>query len=345
MTRGSGLSKERLEPRPRRPGRPRRARRRARPGHRWSAGAARSTSTRIGTTAVGGSTPVARDTIFRISSMTKPVTAVAAHDPGRGVPAAPRRPGRRACCPSSPTGGCCTRLDGPLDDTVPAEPPDHRARPADLPPRAGASSMAPPGTYPIQAALRRWRRQRAARPGVDARRPTSGSAASATLPLMHQPGASVDVQHRLRRARRAHRPRRRAAVRDVPARAHLRAARHEGHRLQRARRQARPPRHRLLDRPRHRRARRWPTTRPAGSGAAPPAFPSGGGGLVSTVDDYLAFAQMLLAGGRHGGERILSRPSVELMTTDQLTRRAEGRPRLHARATGTTTAGASAWPS
>jgi CubicO group peptidase (beta-lactamase class C family) len=51
----------------------------------------------------------------------------------------------------------------------------------------------------------------------------------------------------------------------------------------------------------------------------PPAFESGGGGLVSTVDDYLAFCRMMLNGGKHGGERILSRPSVELMTTDHLT--------------------------
>jgi CubicO group peptidase (beta-lactamase class C family) len=50
-----------------------------------------------------------------------------------------------------------------------------------------------------------------------------------------------------------------------------------------------------------------------------PAFPSGAGGLVSTADDFLAFAQMLMDGGRHGSRRILSRPSVELMTTDQLT--------------------------
>jgi CubicO group peptidase (beta-lactamase class C family) len=50
-----------------------------------------------------------------------------------------------------------------------------------------------------------------------------------------------------------------------------------------------------------------------------PAFPSGAGGLVSTVDDYYAFAHMLLNKGEHEGERILSRPSVELMTTDQLT--------------------------
>jgi CubicO group peptidase (beta-lactamase class C family) len=56
-----------------------------------------------------------------------------------------------------------------------------------------------------------------------------------------------------------------------------------------------------------------------GQWSQPPAFPSGGGGLVSTVDDYLAFAQMLLAKGRHGRARILSRPSVEAMTCDHLT--------------------------
>jgi CubicO group peptidase (beta-lactamase class C family) len=50
-----------------------------------------------------------------------------------------------------------------------------------------------------------------------------------------------------------------------------------------------------------------------------PAFPSGGGGLVSTIDDYLAFGEMMLTMGRHGRERIVSRASVETMTTDQLT--------------------------
>ena len=51
----------------------------------------------------------------------------------------------------------------------------------------------------------------------------------------------------------------------------------------------------------------------------PPAFASGGGGLVSTADDYLAFCRMMLGKGRHGRERILSRAAVELMTTDHLT--------------------------
>ena len=50
-----------------------------------------------------------------------------------------------------------------------------------------------------------------------------------------------------------------------------------------------------------------------------PSFPSGGGGLVSTVDDFLAFADMLRGKGVSRGMRILSRPSVEFMTSDQLT--------------------------
>ena len=56
-----------------------------------------------------------------------------------------------------------------------------------------------------------------------------------------------------------------------------------------------------------------------GDWSRPPLFPNGAGGLVSTADDYLAFARMLMDNGRHEKARILSRPSVELMTTDHLT--------------------------
>ncbi|MFH8348990.1 serine hydrolase domain-containing protein [Streptomyces sp. NPDC018045] len=56
-----------------------------------------------------------------------------------------------------------------------------------------------------------------------------------------------------------------------------------------------------------------------GQYSAPPAFQSGGGGLVSTVDDYHAYFRMLLNHGMHGTERILSRPAVQLMTTNRLT--------------------------
>lgn len=58
---------------------------------------------------------------------------------------------------------------------------------------------------------------------------------------------------------------------------------------------------------------------PDGQWSKPPVFPSGGGGLVSTVDDYLAFAAMLMQKGRlPDGSRLLSRPSVEAMTTDHI---------------------------
>ena len=52
--------------------------------------------------------------------------------------------------------------------------------------------------------------------------------------------------------------------------------------------------------------------------AAPPVLPSGAGGLVSTVDDYLTFARMMLNKGQVDGVRILSRTSIELMTTDHM---------------------------
>jgi len=58
---------------------------------------------------------------------------------------------------------------------------------------------------------------------------------------------------------------------------------------------------------------------PDGRWSRPPAFESGGGGLVSTAADWLAFASALRAGGTHRGERVLSRPAVTLMTSDHLT--------------------------
>lgn len=50
----------------------------------------------------------------------------------------------------------------------------------------------------------------------------------------------------------------------------------------------------------------------------PPAFESGGAGLVSTLDDYAAFARMLMNGGKAEGGRLLSEAAVRFMTTPQL---------------------------
>ena len=50
-----------------------------------------------------------------------------------------------------------------------------------------------------------------------------------------------------------------------------------------------------------------------------PAFVSGGAGLVSTLDDYMKFAQMLLQGGSYGGRQYLRPAVVRYMTAPQLT--------------------------
>jgi CubicO group peptidase (beta-lactamase class C family) len=75
---------------------------------------------------------------------------------------------------------------------------------------------------------------------------------------------------------------------------------------------------------------------PAGQWATPPAFPSGGGGLVSTVDDLHAFGRMLLRRGRlPDGTHLISPAAVAAMATDQLGV-AEG-------AAGTTPDGSQGW--
>lgn len=52
---------------------------------------------------------------------------------------------------------------------------------------------------------------------------------------------------------------------------------------------------------------------------APPEFCGGGGGLISTADDYLRFARMMLAGGELDGVRYLKPETVAMMTSNRLT--------------------------
>ncbi|MGI9168835.1 MAG: serine hydrolase domain-containing protein [Caulobacteraceae bacterium] len=52
---------------------------------------------------------------------------------------------------------------------------------------------------------------------------------------------------------------------------------------------------------------------------APPIFCGGGGGLISTADDYLKFARLLLNGGEADGTRLLKAETVALMTANRLT--------------------------
>jgi CubicO group peptidase (beta-lactamase class C family) len=51
----------------------------------------------------------------------------------------------------------------------------------------------------------------------------------------------------------------------------------------------------------------------------PPAFEAGGGGLVSTADDYLKFARMMLNGGELDGVRIVKPQTIALMGENRLT--------------------------
>jgi CubicO group peptidase (beta-lactamase class C family) len=267
-----------------------------------------------GTLEAGGGAPVAEDSIFRISSMTKPVTAVAALILVDECTLRLDEPVDR-WLPELADRQVLARPGGPLDETVPAH------RPVTLRDlltfRLGwGIVMAPPGTYPIQAelmALAQGPPDPAGTPPPDEWIRRLGA-----LPLIHQPGAAwmyhtgSDVLGVLI-ARAAGQPfetflRERIfeplGMKDtgfsVPADRIARLV--TGYWTDPATGALN-----LADEP------------AGGQWSAPPAFPSGGGGLVSTVDDYLAFAQMLLAGGRYDGGRIISRPAVELMTSDELT--------------------------
>ncbi|MER7013196.1 serine hydrolase domain-containing protein [Saccharopolyspora sp. NPDC000359] len=250
--------------------------------------------------------PMRRDSIFRIASMTKPITAAAAlvlveecalrlDDPVD--PLLPELADRRVL----------TRLDGPLTETVPAHRP---ITPRDLLTfRFGLGYV--PGEPPIFQAMAEA--GLAPGPGNPALPVAEWMRRLGELPLAHQPGeqwlyhTGSDVLGVLI-ARAADQPfpeflRERIfeplGMRDtgfhVPA--------DQAHRVAASYLAGPTGEPVLRDDPR----------------TAPPAFPAGGSGLVSTADDYLAFYRMLLNGGRVGADRILSRAAVELMRTDHLT--------------------------
>ncbi|GGQ01471.1 serine hydrolase domain-containing protein [Streptomyces roseolilacinus] len=285
----------------------------------------------IGTMRPDGGPPMRRDTVFRMASTTKPVAVAATmallddcrlrlDDP------------TDAWLPELADRRVLERPDGPLDDTVPARRPitvrDLLTSTCGL-----GLDMTAPGSAMMSAYFERkvygeggW-----LLPAVD---PDEWMRRLGTLPLTHQPGerwlynVSDDLLGVLV-ARVTGQPfetflRERVldplGMRDtafhVPA--------DKIHRL--------PP----LYAP-DPRTGEFTIEDPAEGGrhSTPPAFPSGGGGLDSTVDDYHAYFRMLLDLGKHGTERVLSRPAVELMTTNRLTpaqlaaREAWGREAVH----------------
>jgi CubicO group peptidase (beta-lactamase class C family) len=257
-----------------------------------------------------------RDTIFRIASMSKPVIAAATMILVEECKLRLDDPVDRLL-PELANRKVLRRLDGPLDDTEPAR---RSITVRDLLTfRLGLGMiMAPPNSMPIQKALaERGLGQGPPAPGATVA-PDEWMRRLGTLPLMHQPGerwmyhTGSDVLGVLI-----------ARAVDRPLEAFLRERVFEplgmkdtgfsvpAGKLDRLATS-------YLSNPGTGALELYDAAE-GGQWSRPPAFPSGGGGMVSTVDDFLAFARMLQGGGKQADVRILSRLSVEVMTTDQLT--------------------------
>ncbi|MGP3910520.1 serine hydrolase domain-containing protein [Nonomuraea sp. 10N515B] len=266
----------------------------------------------MGTMHAGGAEPMRRDTIFRMASLTKPVTATAVmilveecrlrlDDPVDEW--LPELANRRVLA----------RIDAPLDETVPAARPISVRDLLTFTFGFGAV-LAPPDTYPIQSAIREL--------GLDTTSPDFGPEEwirrLGTLPLMRQPGelwqyhvgsdvlgvlvgrvSGQSLEEFL--GERLFSP---LGMKDTAF--HVPADRI--HRLPTS----------YAHNPETGELVVWDEAA-SGKYSHPPVFQAGGDGLVSTVDDYHAFYRMLLNKGTLGGERVLSRASVELMTMDHLT--------------------------
>jgi CubicO group peptidase (beta-lactamase class C family) len=270
----------------------------------------------IGVQAVGSSSPIERDTIFRISSMTKPITAAAAMILIEECTLRLDEPVDRFL-PELANRKVLKRLDGPLDDTVPAQRPITVRDLLTF--RMGfGQMMASPDAYPILKSASEQQIGMGPPSPATMPAPDEWIRRLGTLPLMHQPGeqwmynTGSDVLGVLI-----------ARASGQPLETFLRERLFEPIGMHDTSFSVPAAK---LDRLA---TSYWVNPESGALGlfdeaaggqwSRPPAFPSGAGGLVSTIDDFVAFGQMMLNKGRHGGERILSRHSVEIMTTDQLT--------------------------
>jgi len=270
----------------------------------------------VGNKSLDGPDPMRRDTIFRIASMSKPITAAAtmilAEEGKLRLFDAVEK-----WLPELADRKVLKRIDAPLDETVPAHRPITVRDLLTFTMGFGVL-FTPTGEYPIlkaaneqQIGMMPPRRQVQLDPDEWIRR-------LGTLPLMSQPGerwlygTGYDVLSVLI-----------ARVSGQPLETFLRERLFEPlgmkdtgfsvptDNLDRLASCYIPnPATGTLDLFDGVEESRW---------SRPPTFPSGADGLVSTLDDYLAFGQMMLNQGRYGSERILSRLAVEAMTTDQLT--------------------------
>jgi CubicO group peptidase (beta-lactamase class C family) len=269
----------------------------------------------IGRLAVGDAAPMRRDTLFRLASLTKPISGAAAMLLVEDGKLSLDEPVDRLL-PELAHRRVLKRLDGPIDDTVPASRPILVSDLLTL--RMGMGLIMGHGKPPIVEAMLELGVAVGPRlpktPNPDAWIRGLGS-----LPLMRQPGEAWMYDTGM-------------TVLGVLI------ARASGQSLEDFCRE------RLfeplgmkdtgfsvpagkLDRLstcyiRDPAAGKLEIFDPAGQEShfsRPPGFPSASAGLVSTADDYLAFARMMLNRGEHEGRRILSERSVALMTTDYIT--------------------------
>jgi CubicO group peptidase (beta-lactamase class C family) len=270
----------------------------------------------IGTKAIADLAPMRRDTIFRISSMTKPITAAATMILVEECKVRLDEPVDR-WLPELAGRKVLKRLDGPLDDTMPANRPITVRDLLTF--RMGfGQMMAPPDACPILKAASEQQIGMGPPSPSTLPAPDEWMRRLGQLPLMHQPGerwmynTGSDVLGVLI-----------ARASGQPLEKFLRERLFEPLGMK-------DTGFSVPDTKLDRLATSYWTNfetgelelfdeAEGGQWSREPAFPSGAGGLVSTIDDYLAFGQMMLSQGKHESSRILSRLTVETMTTDQLT--------------------------
>ncbi|THD58428.1 serine hydrolase [Phenylobacterium sp.] len=267
----------------------------------------------VGHTGLDGEEPMRRDSIFRIASMTKLVTATAVMMLAEEGKLRLDEPVDRLA-PELADRRVLRRIDGPLDDTVPARRPITVED--TLTYRLGWGIQFDPDA-PIIKAVAELEITGFGMPdplqpfGVDEWLKRLG-----TLPLMRQPGEAwlyttgSDLQAALveRASGMAFDDFVRERITEPLGMADT------GFFVT----PQKQPRLGVSYRPEDRKLVPFDAAGAQSRYARRPRFPEGDSGLTSTVDDLLAFSRMLLAGGEHGGKRLLSEASVAAMTTNHL---------------------------
>jgi len=286
------------------------------PGAVWLVAQGRKvTADAAGVTAIGGTTPMRRDTIFRIASMTKAVTATAVMmlvEEGKLTLDAPAQ----RWLPELADRRVLRRIDGPIDDTVAAR---RAITVRDLLTFTLGFGILFDDTLPIQRAIDDLQLVNGKPVPMTPHAPDEWMRRFGTLPLMHQPGERwmYNTGSLLQGVLIA-----RASGQDFDKFVRERIMAPLGMRdtdfFVPAGKLDRLAGCGTFTDPQSKTATRMDRDGAQSAYARRPVFPSGAGGLVSTVDDYLTFARMLLKGGTHEGHRLLSPESVRAMTSDRL---------------------------